>query len=183
MKKLFALICLTAVLILLAAPIAAAPSGFSDVKETDWFYRYVGDVSNEGIMTGTGGGLFSPGNNLTRAEVVTILSRLSGENITDGLYVSPELRDVVSGSWYEDYVGWASSRGVVRGYTDGSFRPESPVTRSEFAVMTARFARYLGLPLPNGEAIGKFTDADKIPEWASEDVELLRKSGLFAGDN
>ena len=134
-------------------------------------------------MTGTGGGFFSPGSDLTRAEVVTILSRLSGENITDGLYASPELCDVVSGSWYKDYVGWASSRGVVRGYTDGTFRPESPVTRSEFAVMTARFARYLGLPLPNGEAIVEFTDAGMIPDWASEDVELLRKCGLFAGDN
>ena len=173
MKKLFALISLT----------AAEQSGFSDVKETDWFFRYVGEVAKEGIMTGTGGGFFSPGSDLTRAEVVTILSRLSGENITDGLYASPELRDVVSGSWYEDYVGWASSRGVVRGYTDGSFRPESPVTRSEFAVMTARFARYIGLPLPNGEAIGRFADADRIPDWAAEDAELLRKCGLFAGDN
>ena len=39
MKKLFSLITLAAVLILFAAPAAAAPSGFSDVKETDWFYR------------------------------------------------------------------------------------------------------------------------------------------------
>ncbi|MBR7032252.1 MAG: leucine-rich repeat protein [Clostridia bacterium] len=183
MKKLFAFISLTAVLFLFAAPVSAAPTGFSDVRETAWFYRYVAEVSGEGIMTGTGDGIFSPGSDLTRAEVVTILSRLSGETVSDGSYVSPGWADVVTGSWYEDFVGWASSRGVIRGYTDGTFRPKSAVTRSEFAVMTARFARYIGLPLPNGEAIGRFADADRIPAWASEDVELLRKSGLFSGDS
>ena len=182
-KVLSALIALAAVIAMLAVPrAAAADTAFSDVREKDWFCRYVREVAKEGIMTGTAKGVFSPKSNLTRAEAVTILSRLSGEEFLDGRHAAPEWVDVKSSKWYAGYIGWASSRGVVRGYSDGTFLPQSPVTRSEFAVMTARFARYLGVPLPNAAKIEKFTDGNKIPSWAAGDAELLRRCGLFAGD-
>ena len=182
-KTISVLLVLAAVFVALASlPAAAADTEFSDVREKDWFCRYVREVAKEGIMTGTAKGVFSPKSNLTRAEVVTILSRLSGEEFLDGRHAAPDWIDVKSNKWYTDYVGWASSRGIVRGYTDGTFRPQSPVTRSEFAVMTARFARYLGVPLPNDAKIDKFTDGEKIASWAAQDVELLRRCGLFAGD-
>lgn len=182
-KTLSVLLVLAALFVALASlPAGAADTEFSDVREKDWFFRYVREVASEGIMTGTAKGVFSPKSDLTRAEVVTILSRLSGEEFLDGRHAAPEWVDVKSNKWYADYVGWASSRGIVRGYTDGTFRPQSPVTRSEFAFMTARFVRYLGVPLPNDAKIDKFTDAGKIASWAAGDVELLRRCGLFAGD-
>lgn len=69
-KTISVLLVLAAVFVALASlPAAAADTEFSDVREKDWFCRYVREVAKEGIMTGTAKGVFSPKSNLTRADM------------------------------------------------------------------------------------------------------------------
>ena len=60
-KTLSVLLVLAALFVALASlPAGAADTEFSDVREKDWFFRYVREVASEGIMTGTAKGVFSP---------------------------------------------------------------------------------------------------------------------------
>lgn len=51
----------------------------------------------------------------------------------------PDPADDITGHWYTDDVRWCIKQGLIKCYPDGSFRPDQPVTRSEFAVVLRRF--------------------------------------------
>ena len=66
-------------------------------------------------------------------------------------------------------IQWALSEGIVKGYQDGTFRPNQPVNRSEMAVL---ITRYLGLSLPEAET--EFLDQQAIPAWAEKEIARHR---------
>ena len=128
-------------------------------------------------MIGTGDGAFSPDEELTRAQTVTLLSRLSAdETPTDG---DPGFSDVARTEYYSRAVVWAAESGIAEGFGDGAFLPDEPVTRQEFAAFTVRFLTHENLFLPE-EQTAPFTDG--IAEWSADDVETLHRAGLFFGD-
>ena len=106
-------------------------------------------------MEGKPGNLFAPYDKLSRAEYVTILARLSGaEQAPDNPFY-----DVPKDSWYGGYVGWAVNAGIVKGFTDNTFRGSQKITRQELMVMTARYLDYEWLDLKPAEDSGvKFSD-------------------------
>lgn len=53
----------------------------------------------------------------------------------------PEMKDDITGHWAEREIRSAIERGLLRGYPDGTLRPEQPVTRAELAVILDRLAR------------------------------------------
>ncbi|MBQ7604480.1 MAG: S-layer homology domain-containing protein, partial [Clostridia bacterium] len=79
---------LTAVVFMLSAAPSVlgdgAPASFTDVDPDAWYAEYVEAVCERGIMTGKGGGIFDPEGNVTRAEFVTVLKRLSGDGDAAG---------------------------------------------------------------------------------------------------
>ena len=123
---------------LLALPTQAVDSGYKDVEPDAWYAWCVRNVSDHGLMNGTGGGTFTPDGNLTRAMLVTVLWRLAGE---------PEARDtavfsdVPAGQWYSDAIAWASGFNVVEGYGNRVFGTNDPVTREQMAVIFYRWAK------------------------------------------
>lgn len=81
-------------------------------------------------------GTFKPGGSLTRAEAATIFYRLLLDTtMTKNISFS----DVASGKWYETAVKTLASKGVITGYTDGTFKPDKSVSRAEFCAMASRF--------------------------------------------
>ena len=81
-----------------------------------------------------------PENNITRAETATILFRLlTDESRTRYWSTSNNFSDVPSTSWFNAAVSTLSNAGIINGYPDGTFRPDEPVTRAEYAVMFSRF--------------------------------------------
>lgn len=81
-------------------------------------------------------GTFKPTGSLTRAEAATIFYRLLLDTtITKNIAFS----DVQAGAWYETAVKTLASKGVITGYTDGTFKPTKAVTRAEFCAMASRF--------------------------------------------
>lgn len=81
---------------------------------------------------------FKTENNITRAEIATIISRLSDGFKEDTVY-SPKFSDVDTNKWFANYIGFSQDKGVIVGYTDGEFKPAENITRAEFATMVARF--------------------------------------------
>ncbi len=182
MKRLFSLILTVAMLAGAIAIIPSAAAGtlpFKDVKESDWFYSYVGYVYENGLMKGTGEKTFSPDEKLDRAMFITIIGRLGGANSSDP---SP-FTDTEPDSWYSPYVAWAADLGIVKGFPDGTFRPYDPITREQMAAATDRFLNASGLNAVATGGIFNFADEAKVSDWAVESVGNLKKLGIFTGDN
>lgn len=141
----------------------AAKTAFSDVKESDWFYRDVQYVQEQGLMGGTGKYSFSPNASVTRGMVLTILARCEGVDTTG----SP---------WYARGCSWA----VENGISDGT-NPEKAVTREQLATMLYRYAQYRNMETPPDGALGSFTDSGAVSAYAVQAMQWAVGAKLLQG--
>lgn len=85
-------------------------------------------------------GTVRPNGSISRAEVATVLFRLLKDDVRmQNLTKDNAYSDVSDTAWYSAAVSTLSKMGVISGYPDGTFRPNAPITRAEFAAMIARF--------------------------------------------
>ena len=187
MKKILSLVLTASMLvsILLTGVVVSAKEElpFTDVAKGDWYYEAVESVYASGIMTGKTATTFDPKANMSRAEFVTVLSRIAAVNAaTVGYADSLKFDDTDPDAWYADAAGWAVDAGLTKGTSDTTFSPTRQITRQEMAVLIVRFVDYLGEKVPDNAKVEKFADADKIADWAKADIETMRKYGLIAGD-
>ncbi|MCI6554033.1 MAG: S-layer homology domain-containing protein, partial [Lachnospiraceae bacterium] len=111
------------------------PFNFTDVPQIpgNWKYESIKYVYDRGIMGGVGGSSqFQPDHPLTRAMFATVLYRMAGEPETG---YSSRFSDVKAGQWYSSAILWASSKGIVQGYSDGSYGINHNITREQIAKM------------------------------------------------
>lgn len=119
---------------------------FSDVKKSRWSVQYVERTKELGWLKGYGNGKFGPENSITRAELAACLVRIMSmkENAlqenerSNGAEKDIVFKDVAKGKWYTNYVLQASNMNLIKGYPDGSFKPENKVTRTEAVIMINR---------------------------------------------
>jgi hypothetical protein len=165
----------------LSGPAGSFVNPFEDVFEGNWFYYDALYAYNKGLMFGTSTDpmLFSPGMNLTRGMIVTILYRMSGSPNVNGL--PNPFGDVASGNWFTDAVRWAAANGIVLGYGDGSFGPNDHVTREQLAVILYHYAGYSGVMLPGLRSYADFSDSQSIADYAAEAVALLYMAEIISG--
>lgn len=125
------------------------------------------------FLVGYAEGIFGPERNMTRAEVTTMFARLLTEQIEADKTYSSTFNDVAKGYWAANYIGYMQQFGIVTGYTDGSFRPNAPVTRAEFAAIASRFEK-----LTQGSK--SFTD---VPDthWAVKYINFAATRGWVTG--
>lgn len=137
---------------------------FTDVRESDWFYKAVSYAVEHGLMSGMGDGTFSPNTPLQREMFATVLWNLEGNPTPND--VTPFL-DVTSDKYYADAIAWASENGIVAGFGD-TFGVGVPITREQFAVMLHNYARYKGYDVSVGEDtnILSYADAFDISDYA-----------------
>ena len=93
---------------------------FSDVTDNAWCADYVTYLASRGIVGGNNGA-YSPDASITRAEFVTILARMSGDDLSD--YRTSSFSDVSTDRWYFAAVQWVYKNGIASGY-DGAFGPQ-----------------------------------------------------------
>lgn len=125
------------------------------------------------FLVGYAEGTFGPECNMTRAEVTTMFARLLTEQIEADKTYSNTFNDVAKDCWAANYIGYMQQFGIVTGYEDGSFRPDAPVTRAEFAAIASRFEK-----LTQGSA--SFTD---VPDthWAVKYINFAATRGWVTG--
>ncbi len=155
---------------------------FDDVLPDNWAYEAVEYVNEKGLMSGVGGGSFSPGQPTTRGMLVTILYRMEGEPEYENTGTI-RFTDVNDDAWYAKGVYWAAENGIVKGVGDGRYLPEDPVTREQMAAIFHRYAGYKGYDVTAQGDLSAFTDAASVGDWAREaliwavDRELINGMG------
>lgn len=122
-------------------------------------------------------GLVKPQNNITRAEVATIFYRLLKDEVRDeNTTTVSEFSDVSADDWYGTTVATLADMGIVKGYEDGTFRPNASITRAEFAAIATRFFEETGAAyIP-----GTFTDVTG-DEWFAGAIADGVNLGLIGG--
>lgn len=124
-----------------------------------------------------------PLNNITRAEVATIFFRmLTDESRVEFWTQDNSFSDVVLSDWFNNAVSTAANAGIVKGYEDGTFRPNAPITRAEFGAIASRFASvaYEGEDLFSD--IGGHWSADEVNKAANVGWITGYEDGTFRPD-
>lgn len=154
------------------------PVTFDDIQQ-HWAKENIQFLAARKLINGKGAGIFDPDNNVTRAEFVTMLANLAGDNVN--AVNNAAFADVNSGDWYFNYVNWAVAKGIVSGYGNGRFGPYDMITREQMAVMTDNFIKAVkaGLIVVNEKA--SFTDQANISSWAAESVARMQQYGIING--
>ena len=111
---------------------------FDDVKPGMWYNTAVSTLSRMGIVKGRTGGLFDPDASITRAEFAAVCARFDDS----GAEADSNFTDI-SGHWAEKEIARASVLGWIRGYSDGTFRPDNRITRAEAVTMINRVLQRL----------------------------------------
>ncbi len=124
---------------------------FDDVP--GWAKAYVSTAYNRSYMHGYADGTFHGQRQITRAEFVSMLAQyMKAENVTLEAITSASFSDVPKDgtAWYTESVYLLANAGIITGYKDGTFRPQSNVSRTEAVVMLNRM----------------FDRTDSAPSWA-----------------
>ena len=125
-------------------------------------------------IIGYGNNDVRPQNNITRAEVATIFFRLlTDETREANMTKSNGYNDVKDGDWFCCAVSTLSKMGIIKGYEDGSFKPNDPISRAEFAAIAARFD-------PDGDKTPA-TFADVTSHWAKDEISIAANHGWIKG--
>ena len=126
-------------------------------------------------VEGYGKGLFKPENDVTRAEVATILYRLMTTCTRDHYKTTDnDFYDVGATNWFNTAVSTLDHAGIITDSDNGWFRPNEAITRAELAVMLAQFstAKYTGA--------STFKDVDN-KHWAAREIAIVQDLGWIEG--
>ena len=151
---------------------------FNDVTADDWYYTAVKYTYQKGIIKGATSTEFRPNAKFSRGMLVTILWRMEGEpKVTN----AKEFADVTSGKYYYNAIRWATSKGIVNGYSNGKFGPEDNITREQLAVMLRNYAKYKGKNVSQTADISKYKDSGKTSGYAKTSVQWAIAKGIISG--
>ena len=117
---------------------------------------------------------FLPNNNMTRAEVTAMFARLLKNYPSTNVKYNLPYSDVFEGDWYYPAVGFMTENNIIKGYEDGTFRPNAPITRAEFATIASKFDEILG-----GDVKG-FYDVP-ASHWALKYINSAYERGWVTG--
>lgn len=148
---------------------------FPDVGIDYWVAEPISLLAMSSIITGYPDGTFRPEGNITRAEMCTLLMKTLPVSSVEVIASSggPAFKDVNDKHWAASYIARAADSGIVKGYPDGSFRPNGRITRAEGLAMVSRFAQ-----------VEEWAYADEFPDiaekhWAATIIAGSKKAGLL----
>lgn len=129
---------------------------------------YIQGIEENGAL------VFKPDADMSRAEVAAIIARTLTVKMEEGKsYYDGQFSDVSANDWYADYVGFLNGLGVIKGYDDGTFKAEAPITRAEFVAMVMRVEGVV-----TGDS--RFTDVES-DYWAAELIASANAKGVVKG--
>ncbi len=147
---------------------------FIDIARDAWYKDAVQYAYDNGLMTGVSDTEFAPEATTTRAMIVSILARLEGVESAQAAGFAD-----VDDEWYATAVNWAANVGVVNGYEDNTFRPNTAITREQLAAILMNYAAYKGEDVSNRADLTSYTDQPST--WAEEAMSWAVAEGLISG--
>lgn len=156
---------------------------FEDIKG-HWAGPEIRKLASRLIIKGMTDTAFAPEANITRAQFATLLVRALG--LRQEPAGAAGFSDVRPGDWYAGAVGAAVQAGLIKGYEDGSFRPDNNVTREEAAAMAVRALSLAGKSIAPGSEANKtyltgYRDNNRVSSWAHSVMAAAVKNGIISG--
>ena len=151
---------------------------FTDVKESDWFFKGVEYVVDKGVMSGVSENQFDPSGKLTRAMLVQMLYNMESRPACDA---ENAFIDVPVGQWYTDAVIWANDEKIVSGMGEGLFAPNMEITREQMVAMLYNYAKYKGYDVTASADLSKFADNASVSTWAQPAMQWAVAEGYISG--
>ena len=151
---------------------------FSDVSESDWFYKGVSYVVENGMMNGVGENQFAPNAPLTREMLAVVLYNMEKQPESTG--VNP-FADVKADMWYTDAIVWANANGIVAGYDDSTFGLGDSITREQLAAILYRYAQLKGYDVTEKADLTGYADSAAISGYAVEAMQWANANGIVNG--
>lgn len=162
---------------------------FTDVEAGDWYCAAIEEQAMKyGFIKGVSGTEFDPMGDLTRGQLVTILWRMDNKPLLTpeedfAKFYFPNLSTDPIPEWVLDAAVWAGFYGIVRGYPDGTFRANEPVTREQLLVICCRYAAYRGYDTMSlVESATGFSDYEAISPYAVSAVNWAVNTGVINGE-
>lgn len=152
----------------------AAVAGMTDITG-HWAQEITQKWINNELIAGYPDGQFKPDNEITRAEFVTLVNRAFKIQTGKDTY---SFTDVESFDWFYGQVASGRTAGYISGYPDGTFKPNSMITRQEAAAMIAKL---LGLTPGDEKGLIFFDDYQTITPWAKPSVNGVLVKGIMNG--
>ncbi|WP_146762374.1 Ig-like domain-containing protein [Paenibacillus contaminans] len=148
-----------------------------------WAKDSVNDMGSRMVIDGTGGSLFSPDRDITRAEFAAILVRGLGLRLENG---PTAFSDVKTSDWFSSAIDTAYAYQLIKGFEDGTFRPNDKITREQAMMILSRAMTITGLKAKltaqsEDAALLPFEDASDVSGWALSSVADNVQAGLVSG--
>lgn len=153
--------------------ISMTKSSFTDVDSKLWYSQYIGYLEKYDLIEGYNDGSFKPEEHITRAEFVTMCTRFYSfiGKMTEAK--ANKFTDVANKHWAYSYINNATAMDWIKGYADGTFRPDNNITRAEVVAIVNRVtdrkadSEYIK---SNRSALIEFTDVKDASYWAYGDI-------------
>ncbi|WP_338814146.1 S-layer homology domain-containing protein [Bernardetia sp. Wsw4-3y2] len=133
----------------------------------NWAENEIRYMLNNGFMSGYSDNTFRPNNTTSRAEFATMIAVIIDPSISSDPTVASRSFTDISGHWAEANILKAARAGYLSGYTDGTFRPNDPITRMQ---VTLSISNGLGVTGGTSTMLNLFTDKNDVPSWATTSV-------------
>ncbi|MEI8215689.1 MAG: S-layer homology domain-containing protein [Eubacteriales bacterium] len=159
--------------------IAGTRISFSDTND-HWAKDYIEVLAGSGIVNGMGDNMFQPDAQLTKAQFLTMLSKLVPNNDVSS-FPNSGFTDVVPTEWYVPYVNWGYANKIISGNPDNTFAPNAPITREQMTMILNNFSKVQGVELLPKVDDYSFTDQATISAWANNAVDTIVKAGIMKG--
>lgn len=171
-KRVFCCLLIITLVCTVGAPAVSVhgADNFSDIKG-HWAENYIREAVAKGFVGGYPDGTFKPNKAISRAEFCHMLNAALGNKGTRDIVFS----DVPKSEWFYNDVSKAVSASFVSGYEDKTFRPNSPISRQEAAVVLARI---IPITAQKGNLTG-FPDYKTISDWAVPSLTRINAKGYL----
>lgn len=152
---------------------------FKDLNDDLSAKKSIQLAATSGLIEGFPDGTFQPGRELSRAELSAVLIRNEGSPLPTLSAKEKLFKDMKGSHWAARYVSVANEKQLVRGYLDGTFRANNPITKAEAVTVAVRYNRLAGGTTFTGPlAENPFLDVP-IRHWASRSISDAQNSGML----
>lgn len=164
-----------------AYAVASVVKSFGDLTNVPWAKQAIDAMAARDIIKGISEDTFAPNGAIKRADFIALLVRALELQGSGGL--DPAFGDVSETDYYYDDLAIAHELGIAAGFGDGTFRPESSISRQDMMVLAARAVAAAGKELEGNETLNAYADADSIAEYALDSAASLVEAGIVNGKN
>lgn len=158
---------------------------FVDVNNgANFFEEHIEKLASKYIIKGKTDTTYAPSENITRGEFAALISRglgLEATNLDNTTFPDVSRNQAVNKN---GEIFAAVEAGIIKGFPDGTFKPEQPITRAEAAIMIDRAMKFTNVPeskFDSSKKVADFKDAESIGISSRDSIEKVLQAGIMDG--